>query len=72
MTPAVVRKPRSVYCGAPMFRKRANGRCAVSGLPDSLLLDAAHIIADEHEKSGRPRLHVSDASKIILIVIGWP
>jgi len=55
-----------------MFRKRANGRCAVSGLPDSLLLDAAHIIADEHEKSGRPRLHVSDASKIILIVIGWP
>jgi putative restriction endonuclease len=31
-----------------------NGRCAVSGLPESLLLDAAHIIADKHEQLGQP------------------
>jgi putative restriction endonuclease len=31
-----------------------NGRCAVSGLPEPLLLDAAHIIADKHEKLGQP------------------
>jgi hypothetical protein len=24
-----------------------NGRCALSGLPESLLLDAAHIVADK-------------------------
>ena len=30
------------------------GRCAVSGLRESVLLDAAHIIADKHEKLGQP------------------
>ena len=29
-----------------------NGRCAVSGLPEPLLLDAAHIIADNNERLG--------------------
>ena len=31
-----------------------NGRCAVSGLPEPLLLDAAHIIEDKHEQFGQP------------------
>jgi putative restriction endonuclease len=31
-----------------------NGRCAVSGLPEPLLLDAAHILADKHELLGQP------------------
>lgn len=31
-----------------------SGRCAVSGLRESVLLDAAHIIADRHEKLGQP------------------
>lgn len=31
-----------------------NGRCAVSGLSETVLLDAAHIIADKHEKLGQP------------------
>jgi putative restriction endonuclease len=31
-----------------------DGRCAVSGLPESLLLDAAHIVADKHEQLGQP------------------
>jgi putative restriction endonuclease len=31
-----------------------NGRCAVSGLPEPLLLDAAHIIEDQHERLGQP------------------
>jgi len=31
-----------------------NGRCALSGLPESLLLDAAHIVADKDEKFGQP------------------
>jgi len=30
------------------------GRCALSGLPEPLLLDAAHIIADKHEQLGQP------------------
>ncbi len=30
------------------------GRCALSGLPEPLLLDAAHIVADKHEKLGQP------------------
>jgi len=30
------------------------GRCAVSGLRESVLLDAAHIIADKHEQLGQP------------------
>jgi putative restriction endonuclease len=30
------------------------GRCAVSGLPEPLLLDAAHIIADKDELFGQP------------------
>lgn len=30
------------------------GRCALSGLPESLLLDAAHIIPDGDEKMGQP------------------
>jgi putative restriction endonuclease len=30
------------------------GRCALSGMPESLLLDAAHIIADGDEKLGQP------------------
>jgi putative restriction endonuclease len=30
------------------------GRCALSGLPEPLLLDAAHIIADKHEHLGQP------------------
>lgn len=29
-------------------------RCAVSGLPEQRLLDAAHIIADKHEQLGQP------------------
>ena len=31
-----------------------NGRCAVSGLPERRLLDAAHIIADGSERMGQP------------------
>nr|WP_249810774.1 HNH endonuclease [Bradyrhizobium sp. 17] len=31
-----------------------DGRCALSGLPEPLLLDAAHIIADGHELLGQP------------------
>lgn len=31
-----------------------NGRCALSGLPEPLLLDAAHIVSDKHEKLGQP------------------
>ena len=30
------------------------GRCALSGLPEPRLLDAAHIIADRHEHLGQP------------------
>lgn len=30
------------------------GRCALSGLPESLLLDAAHIVADKDEHFGQP------------------
>jgi len=30
------------------------GRCALSGLPEPLLLDAAHIVADKHEHLGQP------------------
>jgi putative restriction endonuclease len=31
-----------------------NGRCALSGLPESVLLDAAHIVADKDELFGQP------------------
>lgn len=31
-----------------------NGRCALSGLPESLLIDAAHIVADKDEQFGQP------------------
>jgi putative restriction endonuclease len=31
-----------------------NGRCALSGLPEPLLLDAAHIVADTDEQFGQP------------------
>lgn len=31
-----------------------DGRCALSGLPESLLLDAAHIVSDNDEKLGQP------------------
>lgn len=31
-----------------------NGRCALSGLPEPLLLDAAHIVADKDERMGHP------------------
>jgi putative restriction endonuclease len=31
-----------------------SGRCAVSGLPESLLLDAAHIVEDKDERLGQP------------------
>lgn len=31
-----------------------NGRCTLSGLPESLLLDAAHIVADKDEQFGQP------------------
>src|SRR5262249_914599 len=30
------------------------GRCALSGLRETILLDAAHIIEDRHEKLGHP------------------
>lgn len=30
------------------------GRCAISRLPESRLLDAAHIVADTHERFGQP------------------
>jgi len=30
------------------------GRCAISGLPEPRLLDAAHIMADAHEEMGQP------------------
>ncbi|MHB8255286.1 MAG: HNH endonuclease [Acidiferrobacter sp.] len=30
-----------------------NGRCALSGLPESLLLDAAHIVSDKDERLGQ-------------------
>jgi len=30
------------------------GRCAVTGLPERLLLDAAHIVADKDERYGHP------------------
>jgi putative restriction endonuclease len=31
-----------------------NGRCALSGLPEPLLLDAAHIVADKNDQLGQP------------------
>jgi putative restriction endonuclease len=31
-----------------------NGRCALSGLPEALLLDAAHIVSDKDEQLGQP------------------
>jgi putative restriction endonuclease len=31
-----------------------NGRCALSGLPEPLLLDAAHIVADSDDRFGQP------------------
>jgi putative restriction endonuclease len=31
-----------------------NGRCALSGLPEPILLDAAHIMADRDEQYGQP------------------
>jgi putative restriction endonuclease len=31
-----------------------NGRCALSGLPEPLLLDAAHIVSDKDERFGQP------------------
>ena len=31
-----------------------NGRCALSGLPESILLDAAHIVEDKDEQFGQP------------------
>src|SRR5579872_6650008 len=31
-----------------------NGRCAVSGLPEPMLLDAAHIVADKDDQFGQP------------------
>ena len=31
-----------------------NSRCALSGLPEPLLLDAAHIVADTNERFGQP------------------
>ena len=31
-----------------------NGRCALSGLPEPLLLDAAHIVVDKDEQLGQP------------------
>ncbi len=31
-----------------------SGRCALSGLPEPMLLDAAHIISDKDEKFGQP------------------
>jgi putative restriction endonuclease len=31
-----------------------NGRCAMSGLHEPILLDAAHIVADKHERLGQP------------------
>jgi putative restriction endonuclease len=31
-----------------------NGRCALSGLPEQRLLDAAHIISDKNERFGQP------------------
>src|SRR5262245_39738533 len=41
-----------------MFREMVisayDGRCALSGLPEPLLLDAAHIISDSDEKYGQP------------------
>ena len=30
------------------------GRCALSGLPEAMLLDAAHIVEDQHESLGHP------------------
>lgn len=33
-----------------------DGRCAISGLPEPLLLDAAHIIDDGHERLGQPTI----------------
>ena len=36
-----------------------NGRCALSGLRESLLLDAAHIIADKNELLGQPVGHAA-------------
>ena len=31
-----------------------NGRCALSGLPEQRLLDAAHIMSDKNERLGQP------------------
>lgn len=31
-----------------------DGRCALTGLPEPMLLDAAHIISDKHEALGKP------------------
>lgn len=43
-----------------MFREMVitayGGRCALSGLPEPLLLDAAHIVADSDERFGQPTI----------------
>ena len=31
-----------------------SGRCAITGLPETRLLDAAHIVSDKHERLGQP------------------
>lgn len=36
--------------GDPAYR----GRCVLSGLPEPMLLDAAHIVEDRHESLGQP------------------
>ena len=38
----------------PRHRTWLYGRCALSGLPEQRLLDAAHIISDKDERLGQP------------------
>jgi putative restriction endonuclease len=51
-------EPFSNGCIRASFREAViaayNGRCAVSGLPESPLFDAAHIVPDKHEELGHP------------------
>jgi putative restriction endonuclease len=40
-----------------------DGRCALSGLPEPLLLDAAHIMADKNEQLGQPVVPTASRSQ---------
>jgi putative restriction endonuclease len=51
------------------------GRCALSGLPEPMLLDAAHIVEDRHELLGQPLVQrhpaFKDPSRCLRCPLNW-